>query len=104
MRAVASTYRGANRVETLRFHGERSPGRESGAEAGPGNGARGGGVGLDMKNLLIFLLVLWLVVAVIGFVIETLVWLAVIGLVLFALTTIYWFVRGKKSRGSRANP
>ena len=39
-----------------------------------------------MLRLLGFLLVLWLVVTVVGAVLEGLFWLAVVGLVLFVLT------------------
>lgn len=53
-----------------------------------------------MKNLLIFLLIAWLVLSVIGFVVEALLWLAFIGLILFVLTAIYWWVRAKRSKGS----
>ena len=53
-----------------------------------------------MKTLLIVLLVLWLAVAVLGFVLEALLWLAALGLILFALTALYWYVRVKRSRGA----
>ncbi|MEO6880856.1 MAG: hypothetical protein ABI181_07905 [Mycobacteriaceae bacterium] len=44
------------------------------------------------------LVVLWLVVTVIGFVIKSLLWLAVVGLVLAAGTVVYGAVKGKDSR------
>lgn len=40
------------------------------------------------------LVVLWLVVSVIGFVIKSLLWLAVVGLVLAAGTVVYGAVKG----------
>ncbi|MFW2512423.1 hypothetical protein ACNI3K_01445 [Demequina sp. SO4-13] len=53
-----------------------------------------------MKTLIIALLVLWLLLAVVGFVVEALLWLAFIGLILFAATAVYWWVKNKRSRGS----
>ncbi len=37
-------------------------------------------------QIIVFLLVLWLVISVLGFLIKGLFWLAIIGLVLFVLT------------------
>lgn len=54
-----------------------------------------------MKALLIFLLVAWLVIAVLGFVLEALLWLAVLGLVLFALTVLYWWFKVRSARRKR---
>lgn len=54
-----------------------------------------------MKTLLIVLLVAWLVIAVVGFVVEALLWLAVIGLVLFVLTTLYWWFKARSARRKR---
>lgn len=45
-----------------------------------------------MKALLIALLVLWLVVSVVGAVVEGLFWLLVIGALLFVATAVWgWF-------------
>ena len=41
-----------------------------------------------MMALIIALLVVWVVLMVIGFVIKTLLWLAVLGLILFVVTAI----------------
>lgn len=57
-----------------------------------------------MTTLLIFLLVAWLVIAVVGFVVEALLWLAVIGLVLFALTVLYWVFKARGARKKRSTP
>ncbi|WP_336921332.1 hypothetical protein [Aquipuribacter sp. SD81] len=46
-----------------------------------------------MKALLVLLLVLWLVVTVLGAVIEGLFWLLVIGLVLFVGTAVWGWLR-----------
>lgn len=54
-----------------------------------------------MKALLIFLLIAWLVIAVIGFVLEAVVWLAVIGIVLFVLTVLYWIFKAKSASRRR---
>jgi hypothetical protein len=49
----------------------------------------------QMIRLILLLLVIWLVLAVIGFVIKGLLWLAVIGLVLFVATSAWgWLKRG----------
>lgn len=48
-------------------------------------------------GLIIGLLVIWLVLALLGFVIKGLVWLAIIGIVLFVATAaVGWF----RNRGS----
>ena len=49
-------------------------------------------------TLLVVLLVVWLVLAVLGFVIKGLFWLAIIGIVLFLATAIWgWFRRSALS-------
>lgn len=45
-------------------------------------------------GIIIALLVLWLLFSVLGFVIKGLVWLAIIGLVLFVGTIVFGFVKG----------
>jgi uncharacterized membrane protein (Fun14 family) len=54
----------------------------------------GGGV----MGLIIGLLVLWLVLAIIGFTIKALFWLAIVGLVLFVVTGIFGAFRGRALR------
>jgi hypothetical protein len=44
-------------------------------------------------GLIIALLVLWVVVAVIGFAVKSLLWLAIIGIVLFIATGIFGAIR-----------
>jgi hypothetical protein len=44
-------------------------------------------------SLIVVLLVVWLVLAVLGFVIKGLVWLAIVGIVLFVATGIWGWVR-----------
>ncbi|PWV85948.1 LPXTG-motif cell wall anchor domain-containing protein [Prauserella marina] len=51
-----------------------------------------------MLVLIIILLVLWLITAVIGFAVKGLVWLAIIGIVLFVGTAAIGFVRRKTLR------
>ena len=46
-----------------------------------------------MLALIILLLIVWLVLAVLGFVIKGLLWLAVVGIVLFLATAILALVR-----------
>ncbi|MGI8814981.1 MAG: hypothetical protein ACR2G2_06755 [Pseudonocardia sp.] len=50
-------------------------------------------------GLIIGLLVVWVVLAVVGFAVKSLLWLAVLGLVLFVVTGIYGAV---KRRGGRS--
>ncbi|MGH3671452.1 MAG: hypothetical protein ACRDSH_12575 [Pseudonocardiaceae bacterium] len=49
-------------------------------------------------GLIIGLLVLWLVLVVVGFVVKALLWLAIIGIVLFLLTGVFGVIRGRSSR------
>lgn len=51
-------------------------------------------------KLLIALLVIWVLLSVLGFVVKGLLWLAVIGIVLFAATVVYGAVRGRAGRQS----
>ena len=52
-----------------------------------------------MIGLVIFLLVLWLALSVLGFAVKGLFWLAIIGIVLFLATGVFGLVRrgGSKS-------
>ncbi len=56
------------------------------------NPVYGGGM-----RALLLLLVVWIVVAVIGFVIKGLFWLAVIGIVLFLVTGVIGMLKAKAS-------
>jgi len=46
-------------------------------------------------GLIITLLIIWLALSILGFVLEGLLWLAVIGLVLFAATAVWGWVKRK---------
>ncbi|HJC28182.1 MAG TPA: hypothetical protein H9759_02165 [Candidatus Dietzia intestinipullorum] len=46
-----------------------------------------------MLKLLIVLLVIWLALGIIGIAVKGLVWLAVIGAVLFVVTAVWGFVK-----------
>ncbi|GAA3400935.1 MULTISPECIES: hypothetical protein [Pseudarthrobacter] len=49
-------------------------------------------------GLIITLLIIWLVLSILGFVIEGLLWLALIGLVLFAATAVWgWLKRNTRA-------
>jgi hypothetical protein len=48
-----------------------------------------------MWAVIVILLVIWLVLAVLGFVIEGLFWLAVLGIILFFVTALFGVVRGR---------
>lgn len=52
-----------------------------------------------MLQFLGFLLLVWIVLSVAGFLIEGLLWLALIGLGLFVLTSIFYWVK-RKARGA----
>ncbi|MGH3785891.1 MAG: hypothetical protein ACRDRG_04925 [Pseudonocardiaceae bacterium] len=60
----------------------------------PGSPSKGGVV----VGLIVTLLVLWLVLTVLGFVIKSLFWLAIVGLILFAATSLWAAVRGRRGR------
>lgn len=44
-------------------------------------------------NIIIGILIIWAVLAVLGFVIKGLLWLAIIALVLFAVTVVWGMVK-----------
>ncbi len=46
-------------------------------------------------GLIVALLVIWLILSILGFVVKGLLWLAVIGLVLFAATAAWGWVKRK---------
>ncbi len=48
-------------------------------------------------GLIVALLVIWLVIVVIGFVVKSLLWLAVLGLVLFVGTAAYGAIKRRSS-------
>ncbi len=56
---------------------------------------RGQAYALRMATLVIVLLAVWLIVAVVGFVFEGLMWLAVVALILFVATAAVGWVRRK---------
>jgi hypothetical protein len=49
-------------------------------------------------GLIIGLLVLWVVLAVIGFVVKSLFWLAIVGIVLFVATGVFGAMRRRAPR------
>ncbi|NMI00918.1 hypothetical protein [Pseudonocardia acidicola] len=51
-------------------------------------------------GLILGLLVLWVVLAVVGFAVKSLFWLAIVALVLFVATGIIGGVRGRGRRGA----
>ncbi|MQA61441.1 MAG: LPXTG cell wall anchor domain-containing protein [Actinophytocola sp.] len=51
-----------------------------------------------MLILIILLLVLWLIATVVGFAFEGLMWLAIIGIILFVGTAAIGFIRRKALR------
>lgn len=51
-----------------------------------------------MWTLIVILLVVWAALAVAGFVVKGLLWLALIGIILFVVTAIVGFIRGRASK------
>lgn len=51
-----------------------------------------------MWTLLIILLIVWLGLSILGFAVKGLVWLAVLGIVLFLATLVVGLIRGNRSR------
>lgn len=51
-----------------------------------------------MWTVLVILLVVWAVLSIVGFVFEGLLWLAVIGIVLFLGTVVFGIIRQRVSR------
>ncbi|MFD3687467.1 hypothetical protein ACFWTE_21965 [Nocardiopsis sp. NPDC058631] len=49
-----------------------------------------------MVYLILVLLVIWLVLAILGAVVEGLVWLAVIGAILFVATAVWGWIQNRK--------
>ena len=56
------------------------------------------GFGVGMVALIIALLVIWLVLAILGFAIKGLIWLAILGIVFFVITAIVGWMRRKASQ------
>lgn len=52
-----------------------------------------------MVNLLIFLLIVWIAISIIGAVIEGLLWLTGVGVVLFLVTVVYLWIKRKATNG-----
>ena len=53
---------------------------------------------VPLMGLFVGLLVLWLVLVVVGFAVKALLWLAIVGLVLFAATSVFAAFRGRTRR------
>jgi hypothetical protein len=51
-----------------------------------------------MLILVVVLLVLWLIVAIVGFAVEGLIWIGVIGVVLFVATAVVGAIRRRQLR------
>jgi hypothetical protein len=51
-----------------------------------------------MVALIIALLVIWLVLAILGFAIKGLIWLAILGIVFFVITAIVGWMRRKAAQ------
>jgi hypothetical protein len=52
-----------------------------------------------MLQFILFLLAIWVVLIIIGFIVKALLWLAVVAIVLFFLTTMFAaFDRGRRRR------
>lgn len=51
-----------------------------------------------MLTLVIILLIIWLVLAIAGFVVKSLLWLAIVAIILFVITALWGYI----TRGSRS--
>lgn len=51
-------------------------------------------------GLIVGLLVLWLVLVVVGFTVKALLWLAIVGIVLFLATGFFGAIRGRRGRSA----
>jgi len=49
-------------------------------------------------GLILGLLVLWVVLVIIGFAVKTLLWLAIVGIVLFVATGVFGAIRSRSRR------
>lgn len=54
-----------------------------------------------MWTVLVILLVVWAVLSIVGFALEGLLWLGVIGIVLFVGTVIFGILRNRAGRAKR---
>lgn len=48
-----------------------------------------------MWTIIVILLVIWLILSVLGFVVKGLFWLAVVGIILFVITAVAGWLRGR---------
>lgn len=53
----------------------------------------------NMWTVLVILLIVWAVLAVVGFAIKGLLWLAIIGIILFVGTVIFGLLRNRSRKG-----
>jgi hypothetical protein len=52
-----------------------------------------------MVQFVLFLLAIWVVLIIIGFIVKALLWLAVVAIILFFLTALFGaFTRGRQGR------
>lgn len=51
-----------------------------------------------MWTVLVILLVVWLILSIVGFAIQGLLWLGIIGIVLFVGTVVFGIIRQRVSR------
>ena len=56
-----------------------------------------------MVILVVILLVIWLIIAIVGFAIKGLLWIAFIGIVLFAATALISLIRRRTVRSRRTD-
>jgi hypothetical protein len=56
-----------------------------------------------MLVLVVVLLAIWLILAVIGFTVKGLVWLAIIAIILFVATAVIGFIRRNITRSRRSS-
>jgi len=71
---------------------------QRGEPGGPSPSRAFAGTVTGMLTVIVILLVVWAILAVVGFAINGLLWLAIIGIILFVGTLIFGFVRRNARR------
>ncbi|WP_206192624.1 hypothetical protein [Scrofimicrobium canadense] len=55
-----------------------------------------------MITFLVILLIIWAAAAIVGFVVKGLLWLGFVGLILFVITALWLYFRGKRKEREAA--
>lgn len=55
-----------------------------------------------MITFLVILLIIWAAAAIVGFIVKGLLWLGFVGLILFVITALWLYFRGKRKEREAA--